>query len=258
MSDPESSGDNPIGSWGDLDGPILYALGSGQKTFRSEASLQRVLFLVSRELPHIVGDSYRFEYREDGPYSERISEELEGLLDSGMVDWGLNLTDSGRNLAERTVPEESMRSSIDFWVDFVQGLTETEILTFIRVTFPDTAMNSDFRTLSVSERIDVAVSLVAKYRISVGKGAEIAGVGYPEFEGILRDRGVGWKGRYGSYAPHLRDPCSALKRGPDCCHSRSQNLPTVRMLCHVFGKPPSSVLDGPGAYDPVVEVELDA
>lgn len=195
MSDPESSGDNPIGSWGDLDGLILYALGSGQKTFRSEANLQRVLFLVSRELPHIVGDSYRFDYREDGPYSERISEALNGLLDSGMVDRGMNLTDSGRSLSERTVPEEPLRSSIDFWKDFVRVLTDTEILTFICVTFQEISGESDVWTHPGSKRIDVAVSLVAKDRISVGKGAELAGVGYSEFEDILRDRRIGWKGR---------------------------------------------------------------
>lgn len=195
MSNLESSGDHPIGSLDDLDGPILYASGSGQKTFRSEASLHRVLFLASRELPHIVGDSYRFEYREDGPYSERINEELNGLLDRGMVDRGLNLTNSGRSLSERTVPEEPMRSSIDFWKDFVQDLTDTEILTFIRVTFQETSGESDVWAHSGSGRIDVAVSLVAKDRISVGKGAELAGVGYSEFEEILRGRRIGWKGR---------------------------------------------------------------
>ena len=194
MIDPESSGDTPIGTRDGPDGLALYALGVGQKSIRSEASLQRVLFLVSRELPHMVGDPYRFEYREDGPYSERISRDLKGLFDRQMVDHDLNLTDHGRSLLEMSVPQEPMRSSIDFWKDFVQGLTETEILIFIRITFPDTAKDHGVRTHSGSERIDVAVSLVAKDRISVGKGAELAGVGYPEFEGILRDRGIGWKG----------------------------------------------------------------
>lgn len=149
---------------------------------------------MSRELPHIVCGPYCFEYREDGPYSERICEELKELLDSGIADHNLGLTDSGRSLLKMSVPQEPLRSSIDFWKDFVQGLTEIEILTFIRVTFPDTAKGHDVRTHPGSERIDVAVSLVAKDRISIGKGAELAGVGYPEFEGILRDRGVGWKG----------------------------------------------------------------
>lgn len=50
------------------------------------------------------------------------------------------------------------------------------------------------RRVKDKDLLDLAISLVQDELISVGKGADIAGIPYYEFEDELKKRGIRWKG----------------------------------------------------------------
>ena len=175
---------------------VLYAIGSGGIPINSLVNLQKVIFLCCRSLPEILGESFRFEAHKKGPYCSDIDETVLDLSSSGLLNSkDLTLSVRGEDIYE-VVSEgvrEPLKSTIDYWKEFQQGLTEEELLTFVYSTYPDTVRNSEVIDKIKRNLRKNTVSLVAKDKISVGRGSEMLDMDYIQFEDLLRKEGVRWK-----------------------------------------------------------------
>ena len=175
---------------------VLYAIGSGGIPINSLVNLQKVIFLCCRSLPEILGESFRFEAHKKGPYCSDIDETVLDLSSSGLLNSkDLTLSVRGEDVYE-VVSEgvrEPLKSTIDYWKEFQQGLTEEELLTFVYSTYPDTVRNSEVIDKIKRNLRKNTVSLVAKDKISVVRGSEILDMDYIQFEDLLRKEGVRWK-----------------------------------------------------------------
>lgn len=175
---------------------VLYAIGSGGIPINSLVNLQKVIFLCCRSLPEILGESFRFEAHKKGPYCSDIDETVLDLSSSGLLNSkDLTLSVRGEDVYE-VVSEgvrEPLKSTIDYWKEFQQGLTEEELLTFVYSTYPDTVRNSEVIDKIKRNLRKNTVSLVAKDKISVGRGSEMLDMDYIQFEDLLRKEGVRWK-----------------------------------------------------------------
>lgn len=175
---------------------VLYAIGAMDQPIGSLVNLQKLIFIASRCRPDILGDVFYFETHKKGPYSKDIDETVYDFSSRGLVhSRSLELTERGHGVYEaiRGAIKEPLKSTLDYWKDFCHDLTEDELLTFVYYTYPDTVENSEVVEGIRKGALKNTVSLVNRDKITVGKGAEMLGMGYFEFEDVLRRRGVRWR-----------------------------------------------------------------
>ena len=175
---------------------IIYCLGASNKPVGNKVDIQKILFLTSKELPDLFKDVFTFQKYKKGPYSERIDEDVAVISNSGYITGGeFGLSDEGYELfqeIEKRV-KEPLKSSIVDNKEFVYGLTEEELLTFIYVIFPEYTENSEVWDKIKHNRVKNAVSLLKKEKITASQAAIIAGMNYYEFEDHLNKLKIRWK-----------------------------------------------------------------
>ncbi|HKM14023.1 MAG TPA: UPF0175 family protein [Candidatus Methanomethylophilaceae archaeon] len=175
---------------------ILFCMGALNKPLKSKVDVQKIVFLCNNELPEIFDGLYHFQAHKKGPYSEKIDEDVNVISSSGLVS-GINfgLSDLGYGVYNRILPRvaEPLKSTIYENKDFIHGLSDDELLTFIYVAFPDYIVNSEEWGRLKTNRIKNAVSLLKKEKISASRAAEIAGMNYYDFEDYLKSLKVKWK-----------------------------------------------------------------
>lgn len=185
-----------LDSIGDAGKTVLYAISSSSAQINDSVTLQKVVFLCCRSMPDILGESFRFEAGEEGPYCSDIDRIVLNLIRSGLLDSReLTLSDTGEDVYE-AVSEligEPLRSTIDYWKEFQKGLTEYELLTFVYSTYPDSVHDSEVIDGIKRNIRKNTVSLVATNKISVGRGSEMLGLDYAQFEDLLRGEGMRWR-----------------------------------------------------------------
>ena len=107
---------------------LLAALASGKRASHSVAQVQRILFLIDRNIPEAIdGPAFRFALRDRGPFDPRVCTLLEELTTDGFAAFGsdshgnvVTLTASGREFGEellKEIPESTvdyMRRALDF------------------------------------------------------------------------------------------------------------------------------------------------
>ncbi len=168
---------------------VLYTLGVDGRPVGGDLKLQKILFLSSRSLPDMLGDSIHFEDHKMGPISEDVQSIVREFRDSGAIsDEKLSLSPAWNfefDSVERNV-DPILSDVISFWKDFTSDLTTDEILTYVYITFPEYTRNSEKWDAIRPSRIRPIVSLVNKGKITAGKGAEMAGESYYDFENRLR------------------------------------------------------------------------
>ncbi len=175
---------------------IIYCLGASGKPVGSDVDLQKILFLSSIALPELFDGVFTFQQYRKGPYSERIDEDVAVISNSGYVSCpDLRLSDEGEEIykeIEKRV-KEPLKSTILDNKEFVSGLTEEELLTFIYVIFPKYIVNSEVWDSIKQNRIKNAVSMLTKEKITASQAARVAGMGYHEFEDHLNKLKIRWK-----------------------------------------------------------------
>lgn len=175
---------------------IIYCLGAFGEPVGSDVNLQKIMFLSSMALPEIFDGVFTFQQYRKGPYSERIDEDVAVIGSSGyMAGSDLRLSDEGKELyneIEKRV-KEPLKSTILENKEFVSGLTEEELLTFIYVVFPKYIDNSEVWERIKKDRVKNAVSMLEKGKITASQAARVAGMGYYEFEDHLKKLKIRWK-----------------------------------------------------------------
>lgn len=175
---------------------IIYCLGASEKPIEHKVDIQKILFLTSMEYPDLFKDVFTFQKYKKGPYSERVDENVSVISNSGYIAGAeFGLSDEGymvyKEIEKRV--KEPLKSSILNNIDFVVGLSENELLTFIYVVFPEYTENSEVWDKLKPKRTKIAVSLLKKGKITASQAAYIAGMNYYDFENHLREHKIRWK-----------------------------------------------------------------
>ncbi|HNR44659.1 MAG TPA: UPF0175 family protein [Methanofastidiosum sp.] len=175
---------------------IIYAIGAlDNAPVRSKIKLQKLLFLVSNVFREYE-DLLEFEPHLFGPYSEIVNDILEDLIKMELVEkYGSSykLTPLGNDLYTRIQPTKELESVIIDFKDFLNDLSENELLSFIYVTYPNYIGESAKWNELKKDRIRYAISLLKKQKISFSKASELAGLNSIEFDEQLKSRGIKWR-----------------------------------------------------------------
>lgn len=172
---------------------ILLLIGSNKEPLKGRLWLQKGLFLLANNISRL-SDEANFEAHHYGPYSEAVEIELNNLKILGLVkeEKGLSLTEKGEILFNRLleyVPEGFPELVKEVKSD-INDLSQDELLAYIYFSFPETTTESRTLERIQRNRKNLALSLYKKGKISLSKGAEIAGMSVKEFMDFLRAKKI--------------------------------------------------------------------
>jgi len=133
----------------------MLAIGSAKGRGLSPVQLQKVLFLLGKELPTVVGtDFYHFQPYNYGPFDKAVYQDAEGLSYAGYV----SIASSGRITEYSATPEgsdyaEQIRARaprlgteyLTKIVEWAQSLTFSELVRAIYNKYPQYRVNSVFQ-----------------------------------------------------------------------------------------------------------------
>lgn len=175
---------------------VIYALGSLNNTpLRSKVKIQKLLFLVSLIFPEYK-ELLEFEPHLFGPYSEILDNVIEDLVKLELVKVEgskYKLTEKGFELYNQLKPKKELVGVIEDFKNFLNDLSDDEILTFIYVSYPKFIGESAKWDELKKDRVKMAVSLLKKEKVSFSKAAEISGMSVFEFEDLLKRNRIKWK-----------------------------------------------------------------
>ena len=178
---------------------IIYSLGAlDGNPLRSKIKLHKLLFLFSNVFKDYK-ELLEFEPHLFGPYSDTINYIIEDLEKLGLIEVSgsqYKLSDKGYELFQKIKPKKELLSVIEDFKEFLNDLSDNEILAFIYVSYPKYIDESAKWDELKKKRVDLAISLLRKGKISYGKAVEISGLKSSRFEDIIKDRKIKWKHDY--------------------------------------------------------------
>lgn len=172
---------------------LLLLNAKGKEPIRGQLWYQKELFLLAKAFKEL-NEEAGFEPYLLGPHSELAAEELDELTQLGLAEKAgskYQLTSKGEevvNTFEKKIDSKE-KEMIEEVKDFLNDLSENELLTFVYVTYPDMTEESIKRKVT-EKRQEVAYHLYKKGKISIGKAAELAGLGLEKFSGYLKKKGT--------------------------------------------------------------------
>lgn len=177
---------------------LLYAPGVRGKineTIPGNTWLQKEMFLLKQIIRKI---NLRFDEHHYGAYSptldtlqkqnvvsELFSQQNEGKGRIWLSEEGQK---KGKKLWQQISDEE--KNSIIEVKKFMNDMDLWELIAYSYATFPETTENSDVVNQFEDTRLDAACSLLQRKKISVEKGASIAGVPLEDFISELKKRSI--------------------------------------------------------------------
>ena len=173
---------------------LLLLSAKNSEPIKGKLWYQKELFLLSENNEELAEET-DFEPDFMGPYSETADEELEQLESAEVVEKEgnkLKLTSLGQEIARKINDNtniEEMQMIEDF-KDFLNDLTEEELLGFIYFSFPDMTEESIKYENIKPKRKNIALKLYAKSKISFGKALEIAGINIDDFIEEAKLKGI--------------------------------------------------------------------
>jgi uncharacterized phage-associated protein len=134
---------------------ILAALASSDGVLHTPVQVQKLLFLIDREIPSLVGGPlFDFQPYNYGPFDKAVYSELSTLAEEGEVaivpqnNWlSYRLTEKGLETGKRilcSLPEQA-RDYIDRSSQFVRSLPFAELVSAIYAAYPEMRQNSVFQ-----------------------------------------------------------------------------------------------------------------
>ncbi len=172
---------------------ILYAVGALDRPLRSKVKLQKLLFLVSNVFSEI-DDLLQYEGHFLGPYSEIVENLAQQLETQGLIekdDDGYHLTHLGQGVFSNIRPAPQLVSVMDDFKEMLNDLKDDDIMTFIYACYPAYVTESLKWDELKRNRRTVAISLLNKGKLSVGRAAEVAGMSEPDFIDLIEKRRIG-------------------------------------------------------------------
>ena len=172
---------------------LLLLRAKDNEPIRGQLWYQKELFLLAKAFKEL-NEEADFEPYLLGPHSELADDELDELTQLGLaekVGSKYQLTSEGEEIVNTIdkkidVKEKEMAEEVK---DFLNDLSEDELLTFVYVTYPDMTEESIKKKVT-EKREEVAYHLYKKGKISIGKAAELAGFGLEKFSDFLKKKGT--------------------------------------------------------------------
>ena len=171
---------------------ILLIGANSFQPIKGKLWFQKELFLIAQNIGELAEEA-DFESDFIGPYSEIADEELDQLRREGIISKGkVELTPLGRDVANR-LREQSPPAILRLISDmkrFLNNLTKEELLGFIYYSYPEMRVDSvEFAEID-KNRVQIAISLFGKRKVSLGKAALIAGMSQDDFISELKATGI--------------------------------------------------------------------
>ena len=175
---------------------ILYVMGKMDDGALKETHFQKAMFramLILGYNPEDVG--YRPHFY--GPYSDLMAEKKVSLLDIGYLetsDGGVRVNPEEKETVSKiTLPNRDVDSEIAYMVESIEGLTSDEVLL---ITYCDDERKTKGKFIDESyikadiyrNRVPLAIGLYRKKKVSLDRGAELAGMSIRAFQDELIER----------------------------------------------------------------------
>ena len=103
------------------------------------------------------------------------------------------LSEKGKELFKHLKPKKDLIEVLEDFKSFLNDLTDDEVLTFVYVNYPNYIEESVKWEGLKPKRVNVALSLLRKNKISFNKALQISGLGAKEFEKIILAKEIKWK-----------------------------------------------------------------
>lgn len=174
---------------------IFYAIGALNQPIKTKIKLQKLLFLFSNVFKDYK-DLLEFDKHLFGPHSETIEYIVEDLEQLGLIKTigsHFILSDKGQDLFKHLKPKKELLNVLEDFKLFLNDLTDDEVLTFVYVSYPNYIEELIKWEELQPKRLNIAISLLRKNKISYYKAVEVSGLNNQDFEKILIEKKVKWK-----------------------------------------------------------------
>lgn len=171
---------------------ILALLGASNKApVRERLWLQKELFVLAKQTRKL-GEACGFSAHLQGPFSDTADEALKDLKNLGLVDYdaygaNIRLTPAGSNEHEdllKRMPAD-VRERVEDMKEFLNDLTENELLVFVYYSYPDMTQESVLTDVVEKNRSRCSVALYKKGKVSLEKAAQLSGLPIIEFRKLV-------------------------------------------------------------------------
>jgi len=172
---------------------LLLLEANNSEPITGKVWFQKELFLVAQNIPRLESE-VAFEGSLMGPYSENANSELDQLRIEGLVQLNgkIRLTPEGKNAAERIKLKATAQTKeiLEEMKSFVNDLSEDEMLAFVYAAYPKMTEESILWEEIKQKRIQLAISLYRKRKVSLGKAAFVAGMNQEDFLEKAKANGI--------------------------------------------------------------------
>lgn len=169
---------------------VLYA--DNQSRIKGKTRLQKIIYVISKSLKLSNFDFKPFNY---GACSEEVMDLKQDLINSGYITEdcsGIRLMKSALEYAKAAWDglDEKTRNYIDNIKRFFNELTEDELIAYTYSQWPEDASNSLILDRFKNNRVNIAINLFKKGKVSLERGAIIAGMPLRDFMKTLSERKI--------------------------------------------------------------------
>ncbi|OPY26819.1 MAG: hypothetical protein A4E28_02292 [Methanocella sp. PtaU1.Bin125] len=174
---------------------ILLLLSSdNNEMIKGKTKLMKELFFIAQNIP-VLEEEADFEADNYGPSSDVVVSDLEKLDVLRLID-GRNdnyvLTELGKKIAQKILSTAD-KKELDVIADMkklFKDLSYDEALGLVYFSYPEMTEKSLVKNDIEKKREKIALSLLKKGKVSIGKAAEIAGMSMSSFYNKLKKEGI--------------------------------------------------------------------
>ena len=174
---------------------ILLTVGALGRPLRSKIKMQKLIFLIGNVIEGL-NEDLGYEPHLFGPYSEKVENMAEGLIDLGYIDHrgsSFELTSDGKEEYDRLNPSDEIECLVDDFKAFINDMTDDEVMTYIYTFYPDYIEESTKWDELKKDRINRSIRLLQRQKLSMGKAAAVAGMNTFDFAEHLRNQRIKWR-----------------------------------------------------------------
>lgn len=165
------------------------------KAIEGKTKLMKELFFISKNIAELEKE-LEFEADNYGPSSEVITKYCEDLSNEGFIK--LNKKGSKNIYKIDKLGNDYLKQSksnldldlVDDIKELFDGLTYNETLALTYFTFPEITNGSSVKSKIMDKRVELALNLYKKDKISLEKASEIAGLSYKKFLELIQENNI--------------------------------------------------------------------
>ena len=176
---------------------LLYAPGYTNKlneSIKGDTWLQKIMHVLSKAIPVL---NFEFDEHNFGAYSPaleaiQVQNATSHLIDQPSGDGPIKLTDKGIKVAKKLWNELSKKEQrvISEIKEFLNEMSYWELIAFAYSTFPETTSRSEIKPEFYRTRLNSAINLFKKQKVTLKKAASIAEIPSSEFIEELNKRNI--------------------------------------------------------------------